>query len=78
MGTSFHLLASAVQHNPSALETIGRDKADRLLQHAEASSTSTQVRDHRPVSRLYIYIYICMGQMKLDWIVVYLISFVVR
>ncbi|XP_041924731.1 DNA-dependent protein kinase catalytic subunit isoform X1 [Alosa sapidissima] len=42
MGTSFHLLASAVQHNPSALGAIGQDKANRLLQYAEASSTSAQ------------------------------------
>ncbi|XP_031440254.1 DNA-dependent protein kinase catalytic subunit [Clupea harengus] len=43
MGTSFHLLASAISQSASALEAVGKDKADKLLQYAEASSTSTQL-----------------------------------
>ncbi|XP_028826126.1 DNA-dependent protein kinase catalytic subunit isoform X2 [Denticeps clupeoides] len=38
LGTSFHLMASAVGRSPSLLQTLARDKAERLLQYAEVNS----------------------------------------
>uniref|UniRef100_A0A8C7SL94 DNA-dependent protein kinase catalytic subunit n=1 Tax=Oncorhynchus mykiss TaxID=8022 RepID=A0A8C7SL94_ONCMY len=40
LGTSYHIMASAVSRSPSVLESIGREKADRVLQLAGSSSTA--------------------------------------
>ncbi|KAK6293153.1 hypothetical protein J4Q44_G00366540 [Coregonus suidteri] len=42
LGTSYHVMASAVSRSPSVLESIGREKADRVLQLARSSSTASQ------------------------------------
>lgn len=42
LGTSYHIMASAVSRSPSVLESIGREKADRVLQLAGSSSTASQ------------------------------------
>lgn len=39
LGTTFDLLASAVHRSPSALETIGEEKAQRVLELSRASSS---------------------------------------
>lgn len=38
LGTTFDLLASAVHRSPSALEAIGEEKAQRVLELSGASS----------------------------------------
>ncbi|KAM9553657.1 DNA-dependent protein kinase catalytic subunit [Salvelinus alpinus] len=42
LGTSYHIMASAVSRSPSVLESIGIEKADRVLQLAGSSSTASQ------------------------------------
>ncbi|KAJ8010680.1 hypothetical protein DPEC_G00077640 [Dallia pectoralis] len=42
LGTSHHIMALAVSRNPSVLETIGKEKADRVLQLAGCSAMPGQ------------------------------------
>ncbi|KAL1006455.1 hypothetical protein UPYG_G00072620 [Umbra pygmaea] len=42
LGTSYHILALAMSRNPSVLQTVGKEKADRVLQLALSSSTAGQ------------------------------------